>query len=167
VIITSGAPGEQLSWPESWMRFSARTGSALAAGGMFWLSRITEHSTYAGGMLGPELILGTGMGLVIVPTSLVILNKVDTGDAGAASSLFNVGQQVGGSIGLAILGTVAWSAGRTIAGPATGSRAGQDGSYSHKTGHTRNGGGDGQHCTGSWPLGARGPRACPGQRGSV
>jgi EmrB/QacA subfamily drug resistance transporter len=85
-------------------------GSALAAGGMFWLSRITEHSTYAGGMLGPTLVLGAGLGLVFVPTSLVILNRVTAGDAGAASSLSNVGQQVGGSIGLAVIGTVAWSA---------------------------------------------------------
>ena len=45
-----------------------------------------------------------------MPVSLVILNKVNPGDAGAASSLFNVGQQVGGSIGLAVVGTVAWSA---------------------------------------------------------
>ena len=43
-------------------------GSAIAAGGMFWLSRITEHSTYAGGMLGPALVLGAGLGLVFVPT---------------------------------------------------------------------------------------------------
>jgi predicted MFS family arabinose efflux permease len=85
-------------------------GSAIAAGGMYWLSRISEHSTYAGGMLGPALLLGAGLGLVFVPTSLVILNKVNTGDAGAASSLNNVGQQVGGSIGLAVVGTVAWSA---------------------------------------------------------
>ena len=85
-------------------------GSALAAGGMFWLSRISEHSTYADGMLGPALVLGAGLGLVFVPLSLVILNKVTPGDAGAASSLFNVGQQVGGSIGLAVVGTVAWSA---------------------------------------------------------
>ena len=33
-------------------------GSAIAAGGMVWLSRITEHSTFAGGLLGPELVLG-------------------------------------------------------------------------------------------------------------
>jgi EmrB/QacA subfamily drug resistance transporter len=85
-------------------------GSAIAAGGMFWLSRITEGSSYAGGMLGPTLILGAGLGLVFVPTSLVILNKVTASDAGAASSLNNVGQQVGGSIGLAVVGTVAWSA---------------------------------------------------------
>ena len=85
-------------------------GSTLAAGGMVWLSRITEHSSYAGGMLGPALLLGAGLGLVFVPMSLVILNKVNHGDAGAASSLVNVGQQVGGSIGLAVVGTVAWSA---------------------------------------------------------
>jgi len=85
-------------------------GSAIAAGGMLWLSRISEHSTFTGGMLGPELVLGAGLGLVFVPTPLVILNKVTPGDAGVASSLNNVGLQVGGSIGLAVAGTVAWSA---------------------------------------------------------
>lgn len=45
-----------------------------------------------------------------MPLSLVALIKVADNDAGVASSLLNVGQQVGGSIGLAILGTVAWSA---------------------------------------------------------
>jgi predicted MFS family arabinose efflux permease len=86
------------------------TGGTIATGGMFWLSRITEHSSYAGGMLGPLLLLGTGLGLVFTPMSLVILNKVKPDDTGAASSGVNVGQQVGSSIGLAVLGTVAWSA---------------------------------------------------------
>jgi EmrB/QacA subfamily drug resistance transporter len=85
-------------------------GSAIAAGAMFWTSRLTEHSTYVGGMLGPELLLGAGLGLLFVPTSLVALTKVNNNDTGAASSLVNVGQQVGGSIGLAVIGTVAWSA---------------------------------------------------------
>jgi EmrB/QacA subfamily drug resistance transporter len=85
-------------------------GSVLAAGGMFWLSRITEHSTFAGGVLGPELVLGAGMGLLFVLIFLVGLTKVRNDDTGVASSLVNVGQQVGGSIGLAVLGTVAWSA---------------------------------------------------------
>ena len=85
-------------------------GSALAAGGMFWLSRLTEHSTFPGGMLGPELVLGAGLGPLFVLIFLVGLTKVSNDDAGVASSLVNVGQQVGGSIGLAILGTVAWSA---------------------------------------------------------
>jgi EmrB/QacA subfamily drug resistance transporter len=85
-------------------------GSVVAAGGMFWLSRITEHSTYVGGFLGPSLLLGAGLGPPFVLMSLVGLTKVNPGDTGVASSLVNVGQQVGGSIGLAVIGTVAWSA---------------------------------------------------------
>jgi EmrB/QacA subfamily drug resistance transporter len=85
-------------------------GGAVAAGGMFWLSRLTEHSSYAGGFLGPELLLGAGLGPLFVVMSLVGLHQVNTGDTGVASSLVNVGQQVGGSIGLAVIGTVAWSA---------------------------------------------------------
>jgi EmrB/QacA subfamily drug resistance transporter len=86
------------------------TGSALASGGMFWMSRLNEHSTYAGGLLGPMLLAALGLGLIFVPMSLVSLVHVPNEDTGVASSLFNVGQQVGGSIGLAVLGTVAWSA---------------------------------------------------------
>jgi hypothetical protein len=85
-------------------------GSAFAAGGLFWLSRITEHSSFAGGMLGPELVLGAGLGVLFVVVFLVGLTKVNNNDTGVASGLVNVGQQVGGSIGLAIVGTVAWSA---------------------------------------------------------
>jgi EmrB/QacA subfamily drug resistance transporter len=83
--------------------------STIAAGGMFWLSRIDEHSTYAGGLLGPMLVTAAGLGLLFMPVTLVSLSKVDDRDAGLASSLVNTGQQVGGSIGLAILGTVAWT----------------------------------------------------------
>jgi EmrB/QacA subfamily drug resistance transporter len=83
--------------------------SAIAAGGMFWLSRIDEHSTYVGGLLGPMLVTAAGLGLLFMPATLVSLSKVDDRDAGVASSLVNTGQQVGGSIGLAILGTVAWT----------------------------------------------------------
>ena len=85
-------------------------GSAILTGGMFWLSRINEGSHYASGLLGPMMVTALGMGLLFVPLSLVALSKVGNNDAGVASSLLNTGQQVGGSIGLAILGTVAWSA---------------------------------------------------------
>jgi EmrB/QacA subfamily drug resistance transporter len=85
-------------------------GAVSSAGGMLWLSRLTEHSTYPGGLLGPMMLTALGMGLIFVPLSLVSLAKVSDNDAGVASSLLNTGQQVGGSIGLAVLGTVAWSA---------------------------------------------------------
>ncbi len=84
-------------------------GSAVAAGGMFWMSRITEHSTFIGSVLGPELVLGTGLGPLFVLVYLVGLTKVGNHDTGVASSLVNVAQQVVGSIGLAVIGTVAWS----------------------------------------------------------
>ncbi|HEY3086701.1 MAG TPA: hypothetical protein VGJ59_01385, partial [Jatrophihabitantaceae bacterium] len=46
---------------------------------------------------------------LFVTLSLVALNRVPEADSGVASSLLNTGQQLGGSIGLALLGTVAWT----------------------------------------------------------
>jgi EmrB/QacA subfamily drug resistance transporter len=108
IILASGIASQAV--PRIGARPLMIAGSAIMAGGMFWLSRITEHSSYAGGLLGPMLIAGAGLGLLFVPMALVSLTKVRNADTGVASSLVNVGQQVGGSIGLAILGTVAWSA---------------------------------------------------------
>jgi len=84
-------------------------GSLIGAGGMFWLSQINENSTYVGGLLGPMLVTAAGLGMLFMPLTLVALTKVQDRDAGLASSLLNTGQQVGGSIGLALLGTVAWT----------------------------------------------------------
>jgi predicted MFS family arabinose efflux permease len=108
VMLASGIASQLIN------RIGARplmiAGTAIATGGLFWLSRITESSHYASGLLGPMMVTALGMGLTFVPLSLVALTKVSDNDAGVASSLLNTGQQVGGSIGLAILGTVAWSA---------------------------------------------------------
>ena len=108
VMVASGIASQLVN------RIGARplllAGSVILTGGMFWLSRITEHSHYASGLLGPMLVTALGLGLLFVPVSLVALAGVGNNDAGVASSLLNTGQQVGGSIGLAILGTVAWSA---------------------------------------------------------
>jgi EmrB/QacA subfamily drug resistance transporter len=86
------------------------TGSAVAAGGMFWFGQLTAHSSYLGGILGPMLVTSVGLGMMFVPLSLVALNRVRGEDSGVASSLLNTGQQVGGAIGLAALGTVTWTA---------------------------------------------------------
>ncbi len=108
VMVASGIASQLVT------RIGARplmlAGSVISTGGLFWLSRINENSHYVSGLLGPMLVTALGMGLIFVPLSLVSLTKVADNDAGVASSLLNVGQQVGGSIGLAILGTVAWSA---------------------------------------------------------
>src|SRR6476660_9523318 len=84
-------------------------GSAASTGGLYWLSRISEHDTYTSGVLGPTMVIGAGAALLFVTLSLVALNRVPEADSGVASSLLNTGQQLGGSIGLALLGTVAWT----------------------------------------------------------
>jgi MFS family permease len=84
-------------------------GAAAAAGGMFWFSRLTEHAGYPGELLGPMLVTSCGLGLLFVPLALVALHNVAEQDAGVAASLLNTGQQVGGAIGLAALGTIAWT----------------------------------------------------------
>ncbi len=92
-------------------------GAAASAGGLYWLSRMTEHGTYAGDLLGAALTVGVGLGLLFVPLSLVALARVGEADTGVASSLLNAGRQVGAAIGLAVLGTVAWT---VVAGSARG-----------------------------------------------
>lgn len=85
-------------------------GTAVAATGMLWFSQISVHSGYTSGLLGPMLLTSVGFGMLFVPMSLVALSRVRAEDSGIASSLLNTGQQVGGAIGLATLGTVTWTA---------------------------------------------------------
>jgi EmrB/QacA subfamily drug resistance transporter len=105
--VVSGAAARLI--PRIGARPMLLAGSAIFAGGLFWLSRISEHGSYASGVLGPTMIIGAGLGFLFLPLTLVAMSGVADADSGAASSLRNVGQQVGGSIGLAVLGTVAWT----------------------------------------------------------
>ncbi len=83
--------------------------------GMAWLSRLSPESTYASGVLGPMILFGAGMGLAFVPLTMTSLAAVRPEDSGAASSMVNVMQQVGGALGLAILVTVFGTASRAAA----------------------------------------------------
>jgi len=77
--------------------------------GFMWLSRLSETGSYWTNLLAPMLLLSVGMGLMFVPLTLMVVSHVKNEEAGAASSLLNIGQQIGGSIGLAAIGTVAWT----------------------------------------------------------
>jgi EmrB/QacA subfamily drug resistance transporter len=89
--------------------------------GMAWLSRVSPGTSYATGLLGPMLLLGAGMGVVFVPLTTTSLAGVDPADSGAAASLVNVMQQVGGSLGLAALVSVSGTVtSRALAHPAAG-----------------------------------------------
>jgi EmrB/QacA subfamily drug resistance transporter len=85
-------------------------GLLIAAAGMVWLTRIGVHSSYAGGVLGPLMITAVGLGLTIAPSVNTGTFGTAPSDAGVASATVNVGQQLGGSIGTALLNTVVASA---------------------------------------------------------
>jgi EmrB/QacA subfamily drug resistance transporter len=85
-------------------------GLLVAAVAMLLLTRLTTAGGYAGRVLPAEVLLGIGMGCVFVPAISTATQRVEPRDAGAASAVVNTAQQVGGSIGVALLNTVAASA---------------------------------------------------------
>ncbi|HEY3729481.1 MAG TPA: MFS transporter [Solirubrobacteraceae bacterium] len=82
-------------------------GVTLAAAGMIVLTQLPVHGSYVANLLTGLLPLSIGLGLAFVPITLLGTGGVRAEDAGLASGLFNTAQQVGGSLGLAILSTLA------------------------------------------------------------
>jgi len=87
-------------------------GALLLAGGLVWLSQISVHASYVSDIFGPLAVLSIGFGLVFLPTTLAAVSGAARHESGLASALLNVSQQLGGSLGLAMLGTVAASVAR-------------------------------------------------------
>ncbi|MFJ3672907.1 MFS transporter [Streptomyces sp. NPDC090106] len=110
VVIALGAGLSQRFLPVFGPKPFMIAGSALAVAGLFWQTLISSDSTYAGGVLGPMLVFGFGMGLNFVTLTITAVSGVAQHEAGAASGLLNTTQQVGGSLGLSILTTVFGSA---------------------------------------------------------
>ena len=88
-------------------RVPMTTGALLAATGMFWLSAVTVHANYFADVLGPLVVLAIGLGMAFVSTSVTAISGVQPNESGLASALLNVGRQLGGSLGIAIMGTIA------------------------------------------------------------
>ncbi|KUN21158.1 Puromycin resistance protein pur8 [Streptomyces antibioticus] len=82
-------------------------GMVLAAGGMLILTRMTIHSDYATQILPALLLMGLGMGLTFMPVFATATAGVAPQDSGVTSATVNTSQQVGGSIGTALLNTIA------------------------------------------------------------
>jgi EmrB/QacA subfamily drug resistance transporter len=82
-------------------------GMAIIGVGMLLFTRISPTGSYVGDVLVPGVITTTGIGLAFVPTTIAAMAGVERSDAGLASGLVNTSRQVGGSLGLAILATLA------------------------------------------------------------
>src|SRR5579863_3685511 len=86
------------------------SGMAAAAGGAAWLAQLGPHTSYASGVLGPITLAGLGLGIVIAPVINTGTFGVAQQDAGVASATVTVGQQLGASVGTALLNTLFASA---------------------------------------------------------
>jgi EmrB/QacA subfamily drug resistance transporter len=108
IILAAGVSSKLL--PRTGPRSLMTGGFVAAALGMVWLSRIGAHSSFSVHVLPAEILISLGMGLAFVPMSSTALFGVGEHDAGVSSALVNTTQQVGGSLGTALLNTVAASA---------------------------------------------------------
>jgi hypothetical protein len=82
-------------------------GLLFATVGMLLLSRLTPTSSYATHVLPSLILISVGLALVFIPVASTALHAVGGHDAGVASALINTSQQVGASLGIALLNTVA------------------------------------------------------------
>ncbi|WP_311771201.1 MFS transporter [Actinophytocola algeriensis] len=94
----------------------AVTGTLLMSGGLWWVAQLSAGSGYVPGVLGPMVLMGVGGGLAFAPLNVLIMGTVPPADAGAAGGALQTMQQIGATLGLAVLVTVAGSASRGHAG---------------------------------------------------
>jgi EmrB/QacA subfamily drug resistance transporter len=81
-------------------------GLVMAVAGMLWLTTIDQSSAYWSHVLISELLMSFGLAGVFIPASSMALYGVEPHDAGVASAVLNTSQQIGGSLGTALLNTL-------------------------------------------------------------
>jgi EmrB/QacA subfamily drug resistance transporter len=114
VLIAASTTSSTVLLPRFGARLLVPTGLFLAAIGMVLFTGLDTHSTYAAHVLPGLLVLGVGIGLISAPAMSTATLGVDGDDAGVGSATVNTAQQVGGSLGTALLNTVATTATTTF-----------------------------------------------------
>jgi EmrB/QacA subfamily drug resistance transporter len=92
--------------PKVGPKVHALIGTTLLTASLLWLSTVDVNSGYPTKLLPGMLMLAIAMGNLFVPLMLTAVSKIGSTDAGIASALLNVGQQLGGAIGLSVMATV-------------------------------------------------------------
>jgi len=119
-IVTASTTSNVLLLPRVGPRPLIPTGMTLGAIGMFLFTRLTPDSSYVANVLPSLIVLGLGFGLIFAPAISSATFGVARHDSGVASAMVNTMQQVGGSIGTALLSTLAASATASYASSHTG-----------------------------------------------
>jgi EmrB/QacA subfamily drug resistance transporter len=107
VAVIAGTFAARKLVPARGPRLPLTAGLVIAAGGLGWFARLSPHGSFIGQVLGPSLITGAGLGLCFVAVASAATGGVGPHEAGLASGLLNSCRQCGGSIGLAVLATIA------------------------------------------------------------
>jgi EmrB/QacA subfamily drug resistance transporter len=94
----------------------ALTGAVLLAAGLWWMSGISADTGYFPAVFWPMVLMGLGGGLAFSPLNVLIMSTVPPADAGAAGGALQTAQQIGSTLGLAVLVTIAGSAARGTTG---------------------------------------------------
>jgi EmrB/QacA subfamily drug resistance transporter len=84
-------------------------GMALVAIALLWLGQVPVNGDYVSDLLGPMVIAAVGLGFAFVPVTIAAVSGISKDESGLASGLINTSQQIGGALGLAVLGTIASS----------------------------------------------------------
>jgi EmrB/QacA subfamily drug resistance transporter len=103
IIVTSGVVSALL--PRTGPKPLMLIGLAMGAIGLATYTSISDTSSWAASVLPGELLMSVGLALVLVPLSSLALTGVKDDDAGVASAVLNSTQQIGGSLGTALLNT--------------------------------------------------------------
>jgi EmrB/QacA subfamily drug resistance transporter len=85
-------------------------GLLIAAAGVLFLTQLTPEASYVAHVLPAELLLGLGLGIAMVPCISTATNNADPRDVGVTSAMTTTSQQIGASIGTALLNTIAATA---------------------------------------------------------
>ncbi len=104
IIVAAGVASQLL--PRVGPRVLMTTGGVMATAAMLWLTQLSLTSSYTVGILPAFIAMSLGMGFLFVPLSATALSGVANHDAGVASAMLNTTQQVGGSLGTALLNTI-------------------------------------------------------------
>ncbi len=108
-VIVGAGVGSQLTIKIG-PRIVVPAGLLLGLAGLLWLSQITVGTQYLSTILPAQLLISVGMGLIFMATTNLALVGVNHDDAGVASAVVNTTQQIGGSVGTALLNTIAATA---------------------------------------------------------
>jgi predicted MFS family arabinose efflux permease len=107
ITIIIGAQASSRILPRTGVRPLLLTGTVVAAGGFAWLSAISPDSSYWTHVFGPGCLIALALGLLFTPLAAAATAGVAFTDAGLASGVLNTSRQIGGSLGLAVLATIA------------------------------------------------------------